>query len=183
MLLKKNISLVSVGQFSSLDSEDDDALFGPGSSVKAVTAAQGQDMQKSPQHVQTKIHPSKVSEPVVELSPVVTLGSSDELKQQLSTSENDAQEREDPVENFGFDGNDSDGGFSVPSDENSVGVGGLSDDEFEVTFANIRQHSDSTCRCPVLRLTELQRSPHLQTSHTPSGFGFDRNQTDSDDEW
>ena len=46
------------------------------------------------------------------------------------TNENDVQsDIEEPIDAFGFDGNGSDSGSSIPS------PGGLSDDDFEVSCA------------------------------------------------
>ena len=124
------------------------------------------------------------SEQTLGSSPEVELASRQEPEPPTSGNEKQSDTVE-PLENFGFADNDSDGGISMRSDDASVvGGGGLSDDEFEVTFALFVQclvcsFSASSLTC-VWLITATARP---QTSNTPGGFGFDRARTDSDDDW
>ena len=131
----------SAAQVSSLGSLDDEALFGPGSSVKVVgdrtqipAAAEEESLQ---QHAQEQMGRTSESEQPVGSSPEVVLPLEQEPEPPAAGHEMQ-RDTEEPLENFGFGDNDSDGGISMPSDDASVGGGGgLSDDEFEVISTSL----------------------------------------------
>jgi hypothetical protein len=145
--------LILAEQVSSLESLDDEALFGPGSSVN-VSAPSPEVEESSHQHLQPQMEPTSTFEQVVDAKQEVSLGLQQDPEPETPTepvpptepetptepepptSENNIQsDIEEPVDAFGFDGNDSDGGISMPSDDASIGASGLSDDEFEVSCA------------------------------------------------
>lgn len=87
--------------------------------------------EPSNQHLQPQI--DQAADP----QPDESLALQQDPEPEPQTSGNDMQsDVEEPVDTVGFDGNDSDGGISMPSDDASVGVGGLSDDDFEVLCAS-----------------------------------------------
>lgn len=56
----------------------------------------------------------------------------EDLRPKQPAADEEMQNDIEEVDDFGFSGNDSDGGISMPSDDHSVGTGALSDDDFEV---------------------------------------------------